>query len=110
MVAVRDVREFAIKNQQDLVSFIIYKTGILDQDLIMDQIQDFYIRLIRSKALDKFDSTKGSFESYIFTLLCWMFPVFAKKVSSSPSFQLLLDRIIPLTSIPFTIPSTLSID
>lgn len=86
MVAVRTVKEFAEQNEQELKSFMIYKTGIRDEEIIRDTVQDFYVKLIESRALDKFDPaqvTYGSlekcFSTYICNLFCWLLPMLAKK-------------------------------
>lgn len=79
MVTVRDVEKFARKNEPDLKKFMVYKTHIIDRDLINDSIQEFYIRLIESKALDTFDESEGTFDTYIMKLFCWTLPVLKKK-------------------------------
>ncbi|MBD3261055.1 MAG: hypothetical protein GF334_05135 [Candidatus Altiarchaeales archaeon] len=86
MVAVKTVKEFAEQNEQELKSFMIYKTGIRDEEIIRDTLQDFYVKLIESRALDKFDPeqvTYGSlercFNTYICNLFCWLLPTLAKK-------------------------------
>jgi DNA-directed RNA polymerase specialized sigma24 family protein len=79
MVVVRDVKEFAKKNEAHLKRFLRYKTGIIDRDIISDHIQEFYVRLIQTGALDSYCEEKGSFNVYIFTLLCWSVAVVAKK-------------------------------
>jgi len=79
MVAVRNIREFALKNEEHLKRFFKYKTGIYDPDLIKEHIQEFYVKLIQTEALKKFDEEKGNFDSYISTLLCWLMPILAHK-------------------------------
>lgn len=85
MVIVDNVRDFAIQNEKDLRKFMQYKTGIHDKDIIDDTIQEFYVRLIESRALERFDedrclgSKKKGFETFICNLFCWMLPVMARK-------------------------------
>ena len=79
MVVVRDVREFARKNEEHLKRFFKYKTGILDRDLMADQIQNFYVRLIQTNALETYREDKGDFRMYVMTLLCWSLSVSKQK-------------------------------
>lgn len=79
MVAVKSVKEFAQKNEKDLRAFSRYKTGINDTDILNDQIQDFYVRLIKSRALETYDESLGSFDSYIISLFCWTLLYLGKK-------------------------------
>lgn len=79
MVPVRKVDEFVKENEDQIKHFMSYKTGIIDEDIINDQVQDFYIKLIETRALDTYDSKKGSFNTYISNLFCWMLPGMARK-------------------------------
>jgi hypothetical protein len=79
MEIVRDVKSFVKKNGKQLQNFFIYKTGIRDRELIQEHLQDFYLRMIQTKALELYKEDKGSFDTYISTLLCWLLPVKAKK-------------------------------
>lgn len=79
MEAVRDVREFAIRNEKDLKKFMIYKTGIFDEEIIRETIQEFYVALIETNALQKYDPEKGRFDSYISNLFCWILPSLRRK-------------------------------
>lgn len=79
MEIVRDVESFVEKNGKQLLKFFKYKTGIFDEDLIHEHIQDFYLKLIQTKALEAYDEKAGEFETYVLTLLCWMLPYMAKK-------------------------------
>jgi DNA-directed RNA polymerase specialized sigma24 family protein len=79
MEMVRDVETFVNKNNSQLKSFFKYKTRILDKDIIEEHIQEFYYKLIHTNALENFDEKKGSFDTYIATLLCWLLPYKAKK-------------------------------
>lgn len=79
MEMVKDVKTFVDKNNSQLESFFKYKTKILDKDLIEEHIQEFYYKLLHTNALEHFDEEKGSFDTYIATLLCWLLPYKAKK-------------------------------
>jgi hypothetical protein len=79
MVEVRNVKEFAVKNEEQLIRFFKYKTGIFDKDMVDEHIQEFYVKLIQTKALEGYDKKKGNFDTYIATLLCWVLPAMAKK-------------------------------
>lgn len=79
MVQVRDVREFARKNEKHLKRFVSYKTGIIEKSLVDEIIQEFYLNLLRSDALETYDEKLGSFETYIMNRLCWIFPQIKKK-------------------------------
>lgn len=71
MVAVKSVKEFVEKNEKDLRSFSKHKTGIHDINLLDDQIQEFYVKLIKTRALETYDENLGSFRTYIVNLFCW---------------------------------------
>lgn len=79
MVTERDIDKFARKNETDLRKFMVYKTHIIDRDVINESIQEFYIRLIESKALDTFDEKKGTFDTYIMNLFCWTLPALKRR-------------------------------
>lgn len=79
MEVVRTVREFALKNEEDLRRFMMSKTKIYDQDMIREAIQNFYVRLITSRSLEKFDPSKGTFKTYITNLFAWGFPTAKKR-------------------------------
>jgi len=79
MVVVTNVRDFALLNAEDLRRFMMYKTGIRDVEVIKDTIQDFYVKLIDTKALDTFNPKEGTFKTYIMNLFCWLFPVLANR-------------------------------
>lgn len=86
MVIVRTVEEFHKYNEKELRMFMIYKTGIRDKDLIDDTIQEFYLRLLKSKALEKFDphvcenkDLKILFQTWVCSYFCWLLPLMKKK-------------------------------
>jgi|WetSurMetagenome_2_1015567.scaffolds.fasta_scaffold545873_2 hypothetical protein len=79
MEIVRDVKSFVERNGEQLQRFFIYKTGITDRELIHEHLQEFYVKMIQTRALESFDEKEGSFDTYISTLLCWMLPYRAKK-------------------------------
>jgi hypothetical protein len=79
MVVVRSVEEFAKKNEEDLRRFMAYRTGIFDKDLVDDAIQEFYKKLIETRALETFDAGEGAFNTYITNLFCWSLPSHRKK-------------------------------
>jgi DNA-directed RNA polymerase specialized sigma24 family protein len=72
MEIVRDVETFVEKNGEQLQRFFIYKTGITDRELIHEHLQEFYVKMIQTHALETYDEEKGSFDTYISTLLCWL--------------------------------------
>lgn len=87
MEIVRDVKSFVDKNGEQLQRFFTYKTGIVDRELVHDHLQEFYVKMIQTKALESYREEEGSFDTYISTLLCWMLPYRAKKnVSVQYSF------------------------
>jgi DNA-directed RNA polymerase specialized sigma24 family protein len=87
MVVVKTVEEFYKKNHNDLKSFMMFKTGITDTDLINDTLQEFYLRLVGHNILDTYDDkrapnekeNKQNFESWIMYRLCWVFTYMKKK-------------------------------
>lgn len=86
MKVVRDVKEFALMNESALKKFMKYKTSIYDEDTINEYIQEFYLRLITTKSLERFDSSlledgneQKLFDQYVCTLFCWMLPVMYRK-------------------------------
>lgn len=79
MEIVRDVESFVAKNGDQLQRFFIYKTGITDRELIHEHLQEFYIKMIQTHALETYDEEKGSFDTYISTLLCWLLSYKKKK-------------------------------
>jgi len=79
MVRVTNVDEFARKNEGDLWRYMAYKTGIRDADIIQDTVQEFYVKLIETRALDTYDPSRGTFKTYIMTLFSWLFPVLANR-------------------------------
>lgn len=86
MVIVKTVEEFHRQNEQELRDFMMYKTGIRDKDMIDDTIQEFYVRLIKSRVLEKFDeseatygSTQTLFETWICNMFCWLLPIMKKR-------------------------------
>jgi DNA-directed RNA polymerase specialized sigma24 family protein len=79
MVVVKTVRDFALQNEAQLRRFMRYKTGICDENMINDAIQEFYVRLIETNALGLYDETKGEFDTYISNLFCWMMPLLQRR-------------------------------
>lgn len=79
MIRVTNVDEFARKNEGDLWRYMTYKTGIRDADIIQDTVQEFYVKLIETRALDTYDPSRGTFKTYIMTLFSWLFPVLANR-------------------------------
>jgi len=79
MECVKTVRDFALRNSDDLRRFMVFKTGIRDNDVIRDTIQEFFVKLIETRALETYDPAKGAFKTYIMNLFCWLFPVLAKR-------------------------------
>lgn len=86
MIPVRTVEDFQRKNEAELRSFFSYKTGIFDSEVHDETIQEFYVKLIESKALETFDPEKRNvgteetcFNQYILNLFCWMLPVLKRR-------------------------------
>lgn len=79
MVVVKTVAEFVAQNDTELRKFLAYKTGIIDRHMVEDTLQEFYTRLIQTKALQSFDENQGSFDTYIVNLFCWMLPFLSRK-------------------------------
>jgi len=76
---VNTVEEFARQNEEQLKMFMKYKTRIHDEDIINDTVQEFYVKLIETKALEAFDENQGEFSTYVTRLFCWLFPVLRKR-------------------------------
>jgi RNA polymerase sigma factor (sigma-70 family) len=76
VVVVNNVEDFAKNNEEDLRRYLTSGKGklIFDPEMVNDIIQNFYVRIIKSDALSKFDPTLASFETYIITILCNMLP------------------------------------
>jgi hypothetical protein len=79
MIAVRNVGDFFRHNDQDLRKFMVFKTGIYDREVINDALQEFYVRLIRTRALETYDENAGAFDTYVMNLFCWMLPILRSK-------------------------------
>lgn len=79
MEIVRDIKTFVRKNGEQMKKLFIYKTGIKDQELVKEHLQDFYVKMIQTGALESYKEDRGTFENYIFTLMCWLLPQKAKK-------------------------------
>lgn len=95
MVPVRTVEDFQKKNEAELRSFFSYKTGIYDPEVHDETIQEFYVKLIESRALESFDPAKRNigteescFNQYIISLFCWMLPVL-KRRNPNVNYQLM---------------------
>lgn len=101
MVYVRTVEEFYAQNEQELRTFFLKQTGIIDKDLTDETIQEFYVRLIRTKALEKFipderylgSNRNPHFETYICNLFCWILPYMKKQ-----NFRVKYDVVTTVTS------------
>lgn len=79
MEIVKDVKSFVEKNGDQLLKFFVYKTGIIDRELVHEHLQEFYVKMIQTNALERYQEEKGSFDTYISTLLCWLMPQMARK-------------------------------
>lgn len=87
MVIVKSVGDFQRKNEGELKAFMIHKTGIYDQDMINDTLQEFYARLIQSKALESFDAKMAptaeenqlNYDRWVCNNFCWLLPMLRKK-------------------------------
>lgn len=87
MVVVKTVEEFQRENENELKSFLSHKTGIIDQEILKDTIQDFYVRLIQTKSLEGFDENRAptedqntlNYERWVCNNFCWFMPLMRKK-------------------------------
>lgn len=87
MVIVKNVGDFQRKNEDELKAFMIHKTGIYDPEMINDTLQEFYARLIQSKALESFDDKRAptakenqlNYEKWVCNNFCWLLPMLRKK-------------------------------
>jgi len=79
MIIVKTVKEFVKQNEKHLIRFLQYKTGINDREMIDDTLQEFYMRLYQTKALESYDEKRGTFDTYIGNLFCWMLPFLSRK-------------------------------
>lgn len=79
MVMVRDMKKFAILNEDHLIRFFKYKTGINDPQIINDCIQEFYFKLFKTKTLENYDEKQGSFDTYVLTFFCWILSYFKNR-------------------------------
>lgn len=87
MVIVKTVDDFKRKNEGELKAFMIHKTGIYDQEMINDTLQEFYTRLVQSKALESFDEKMAptkeenqlNYERWVCNNFCWLLPMLRKK-------------------------------
>jgi hypothetical protein len=87
MVVVKTVEEFRNKNENELKAFMMYQTGIYDAEIIRDTLQEFYLRLLQTKALEKYDESiattqKGNilnYERWVCNNFCWLLPILRKK-------------------------------
>ena len=82
MVVVKTIQEFQDKNEEELKAFFTNKTGIFDREMVHDTMQEFYTRLIQSKALEKFDDKLApneaenqlNYERWVCNNFCWLLP------------------------------------
>lgn len=72
MVRVHNVEDFVRQNDVHLRRFFVYKTGIHEQDKINETLQEFYKKLMTSRALETYEEHRGTFDAYICTLFCWL--------------------------------------
>ena len=81
MVRVTTVEDFKKYNEDQLKRFMVSQTGIYDREIINDVVQDFYVRLIRSRALDRFnpDEKGANFSTWVCNILGWTLPENKKK-------------------------------
>jgi DNA-directed RNA polymerase specialized sigma24 family protein len=79
MVVVRSVEDFARKNEGDLRRLMNFKTGIFDKGLVDEAVQEFYVKLIETRALESFNEEEGAFKTYITNLFFWSLPGMRRK-------------------------------
>jgi len=95
MVVVKTVKEFYEKNHNELRSFMMYKTGIGDADLINDTLQEFYLRMVQCNVLEAYDAhlapnekeNRQNFESWICYRLCWVFGIMKKRTQKEDLYN-----------------------
>jgi RNA polymerase sigma factor (sigma-70 family) len=57
-----------------------YKTGIHDIDIVNDVIQEFYVRLIKSRTLEEYDEERESdFNTWVCNVLGWVLPLMKRR-------------------------------
>lgn len=59
------ITQFVRDNQNDLKRFMTFKTGILDDNIVRDCLQDFFYRVTKSDVLNTFDPALGRFDTFI---------------------------------------------
>jgi DNA-directed RNA polymerase specialized sigma24 family protein len=79
MIVVNSVNDFARKNEDDLRRLMSFKTGIFDKNLVDEAIQEFYVKLIETRALETYEEKEGSFKTYITNLFFWSLPLIRRK-------------------------------
>ena len=86
MTVVDNVSDFAKYNEDDIRLYLTSPRrgrGLYDPELVNDIIQNFYLRLLKSDALKKYDPAIGSFKTYVITILSNMLPQERKSNHSS---------------------------
>ncbi len=78
MVEVKTVPDFITHNDSELRSFFVFKTGIYDKVLQDEAIQEFYVKMIETHALESYPESYLPFKTYVCNLLCWTLPQMKK--------------------------------
>ena len=71
MLPFRDINRFIKHNEKHIRNYLNWRYGFRDYDVVNDIVQNFYIELIRNRALERYDCTKGGFDHYVYTNLGW---------------------------------------
>jgi hypothetical protein len=97
MVFTRKILEFYKLNTGDIKAFILSHLHDPDDDKIKEITQSFYLNLLVSNSLVKYDPTMGmSFSSYIYNVLVWTMGRNYYLISPEPGADIdVLEEVIP---------------
>jgi hypothetical protein len=71
MTETRCIADFVKLNEPDLRKFLQSKFNLRRRDLTDEIISRFYLKLIRCRSLEKWDRSRGTYDSYVISILCW---------------------------------------
>jgi len=100
MVVTRKIETFVRENDSDMRAIACSRTGIHDTEILNELMARFYTALLQNKTLDKWDPTKGRYETYTTTMLMWV----ARKMGDEGTITVCIDRIAPPSYDPSTDP------
>lgn len=73
MIETKDMKVFVIKNDKHIRNFVIWKTGIIDKNVLDDITQNVYYYMLKCKTLEKYDTKKCmTFKKYVLNVVCWV--------------------------------------